>query len=112
MCGVNFILPHTSIATLILTNSTLYDSYRTTETIPTNEIQSEEVFQQGDNPSPPELDVVTTYTMLSQEIVGYLTQQNPIEEGESRSDTPIKQQQQWWTTNEKYMALLVANALT
>ena len=58
------------------------------------------------------LDVVTIYTMPSQGIVGYLTQQNPTEEGESRSDTPIKQQQQWWTTNEKPMALLVANALT
>jgi len=56
--------------------------------------------------------MVTIYTMLSQGIVGYLTQQNTAEKGESRSDTPIKQRQQWWTTNEKPMALLVANALT
>lgn len=97
---------------LKLTNPTLYDSSRTTETIPTNEIKTEEIPQQGDNPNLPEMDVVTIYTMLSQGIVGYLTQQNPTGKGESRSDTPIKQQQQWWTTNEKPMALLVANALT
>ena len=40
--------------------------------------------------------------MLSQGIVGYLTQQNHTGKGESRSDTPIKQQQQWWTTIETH----------